>query len=84
MVVDDIWAREVEIINYGFKKYDIKEFILKDRSTQAMDILITFIRLGWEVVGVEDWAINEKYDWTKKERYYEPYCGIVLKRKENK
>ena len=83
LVVDDIWAKDVEMLNYGLRKYNIKEFIFKDTSTQAMEILIRFLNFGWEVSGTEDWAIEEKMNYTEHKRYYEPKVGIVLKKKES-
>lgn len=82
LIVDDVWAKDIETLNYGFRHYNIKEFILKDESTQAMKVLIKFLELGWEVVGTEDWAIDEKINYTEHTRYYVPQTGIVLRKKQ--
>lgn len=81
IVVDDIWATEVDELSWGLKHYNINEFILKQKSSQAMDILIRFLELGWEVAGTEDWAIEEKHNFTEHKRFYEPQTGIVIRKK---
>lgn len=84
LIVDDIWEKDVDILNNGLKIYDIKEFLFKDKSTQAVDIIIRLIELGWEVVGKEDWGLDERFEFKdgKTKRYYEPRIGLVIRRKE--
>lgn len=82
LIVDDIWAKDVDNLNYAFKVYDIKEFVFKDTSTEAMKILIRFLELGWHVEGTQDWGLEERYEFKdgNNKRYYEPLTGILLKK----
>lgn len=84
LVVDDLWEEEINLLTYGLKYYNINEFIYKHTGSIAMEIIIKLLQSGWEIIGTEDWAIEEKHNYAENKRYYVPQTGIVFRKKEVK